>query len=498
MEALMTKPELTPGRIASLSNTRSMQLFWLAVLFVALAVGSLATIAPLALILAVLAAVVGVTLAYRPRLIIPTTLVLACIALPANLPLSFGFSGFTFPAYEVTLVLSFVVALGVGINNYVKRNVALLIVWVALGCGTAFMMAASILDIIGDVRNPLQMIMAFAIAATFINTPIAAQCATVTKWVLWASAIITLSASATGTVLAGRSEVASLGGADAEATRYLTAATFPALATLCICISMALIGSVSIRSTLAWTVPAVLILLMSFSRNHILGIAVTILVSLVALRSAHVVIQAGVRTAYTLIGLALLVMAVASPLFEDIPGMRWVDAQVDSYSSRVIEGVSSDALRSDPSALYRERENDELMSSIGQNPIAGHGFGYAYQQPTGERGSWTYEKAPFYAHNFYLWALVKTGILGLAIFLLGIVTQLVRAIVRPFNPTATAMSASALGFLAICFVAPMPLGSPTAAILGAMSGAVCGLWAENRARMRSHENAIGVGENSNV
>ena len=132
-------------------------------------------------------------------------------------------------------------------------------------------------------------------------------------------------------------------------------------------------------------------------------------------------------------------------------------------------------LNKDPSTLYRERESAAMEEAIEQAPLIGHGFGHAYKSPEGTPGTFFFDRGPYYGHNFYLWALVKTGFLGLACFLLAITPPLFRAIARPHDSVAVALASGAFGLLAISFVAPMPSGSPTAVVLGGLVGAVGGL-----------------------
>ncbi len=426
----------------------------------------------------VLLAVVGAAIfVYRPDWLAPATIVLGCAALPAGLTPSFSLGGFTFPAYEIALFAALMAALRISINRWTKFNLSLLATWLLIGVGSATLTGNLSVHTIGDLRNLGQLFMALVVAATVINTPVAERCAVVMKWVLWGSVVLILTASTAGIALAGRSEQAALVGESAEATRYLTAATYPALATLCICVALAVLGTVPFRVTWSWTLPSILILFLAFSRNHILGIAITVIAALVALRSLNAAFAATARIVLGGTTIGAIAFLAASPAMSDLPGMKWVTVQVNSYSARVVEGINSDTLQRDPSALFRQEENDLLRQSVYEAPVFGHGFGYAYKPPAGGRGTWMFEQAPYYAHNFYLWATAKTGIVGLILFGAATVTPVLIPILRTGSSSrlASGISAAALGFLAISFVAPMPLGSPTAAILGAMVGCVCGL-----------------------
>lgn len=459
----------------SQSSRRGDVLFSIAIILVPAVGGAIAAYDTQLIILLGSLAIGTVMFIFKPAWFVPATLILSCTALPASLPSAFNVSGFNIPVYEITLAIAFVIALRVGIDRYTRRNLGILSAWLVIGTVIGLLAGASAIRIIGDIRNPLQMVTAFVVAAAFVNTPISRECAEVMKWVLWLSSVLILLASTTGLKLAGRSEAAALGGAISDVTRYLTAATFPALATLCVCVSLALLGNRPLSTTWMWTVPSVLILVMAFSRNHLLALGVVILATLLSIRNARPFMRASAGVLMTMAGLILVVFVTTSSQMSDIPGMAWLGSQIDGYTARVVEGVSSEALRKDPSALYRERENDSIKASIEQSPILGHGFGYAYQGPASNMGTWGQEKAPYYAHNFYLWAMVKTGVIGLLFVLAAIAFPILRAISRPLRSFEIALAATAAGMLAVSFVAPMPLGSPTAVILGALVGAVCGL-----------------------
>lgn len=406
------------------------------------------------------------------------TLFLAATTLPSQLPSAIGFGGFSFRLYEPVLAIAFVWALSrfSTLNRLTRTTFWLIVSMVGVGLVVAYLNSASLVRVVGDVRFVVEMAMAVIVAAAVARDHAASLAGVKALRVsLWVSAAFTLLASAGVVTLSGRSEAASLGEATSEdvATRILAAATFFALATLCVCIAAAVIGQLSMASSWSWWAPALLVLFLAFSRNHLIGIAVTVLGALIAARS----FTRTAKTAYitSCVGLALLAFSVSVPFIADLPGGAWMNSQVESYSSRVIEGFDSTVTSTDSSTVYREIEIERLRGAVEQSPTVGHGYGYAYQKPIGKPGTFFYERAPYYSHNFYWWTLAKTGVVGLLLFLAAALLPLTAAI-RDSGPTwGKAVAATFAGFLVICWVAPLPIGAPSSAVIGALLGYLAGL-----------------------
>jgi O-antigen ligase len=137
----------------------------------------------------------------------------------------------------------------------------------------------------------------------------------------------------------------------------------------------------------------------------------------------------------------------------------------------VLEGLTSSTLEVDLSSQFRVVfENALIIPRIEESPLFGHGFGYAYKPPLGIPGTFNSDFAPYYAHNFYLWILVKAGVTGLAIFLWFSLAPILKTF-RQSSGLAHASAGAATALLACSFVVPMPIGSPTALLLGALLGA---------------------------
>ena len=155
----------------------------------------------------------------------------------------------------------------------------------------------------------------------------------------------------------------------------------------------------------------------------------------------------------------------------DTPWLSWVDTQITGYTSRVVEGLSGEALSRDTSAQFRVEENWYLRRAVVEQPIVGHGLGYAYRPIIGPSTGYIASSGAYYAHNFYYWMLVKAGILGLIIFAAAVLPRFRRPASRPQNVWLACASALA-GLLVGSFVAPFPLGveSGSAMLIGVLAG----------------------------
>jgi O-antigen ligase len=219
-------------------------------------------------------------------------------------------------------------------------------------------------------------------------------------------------------------------------------------------------------------VPALLITVLSFSRNTLIALAVAAAVALVASWTWSAVS----RTAMLAAGCAVL-LGIALPavlfLLQNTTAAVWLSDQLNAFSHRVIGGVSTAALAVDSSTLARLHENTNLIRAIAEAPLYGHGLGYAYQMPFGKSGSFSATLGTTYAHNFYLWLLVKSGVIGMASFAVFAVTPVWRA-VRSSSAAAKISAATGAALLAICVVDPLPLEPANSLALGMALGAAMG------------------------
>jgi O-antigen ligase len=412
----------------------------------------------------------------RPLLLVYATVVMAFVTLPAAVPTTFVLGAFSFRAYELLLLVAVAYVVATHPAGRTVRRAELLLytllgLWSAVGIanGNGFEW------VVGDVRPLVFLAFSFSMAGRLIRTSVAGVVVRMMVPVLWLSAALTVLGSAAGIAIGGREEFASLSLAADAATRILSPATYASVVVVCIAVAVVISGRAEFRSTLPWLLPATIIVALSFSRNAVISIAVAVLIGLLAGRSA----QSWVRTAGH-IAIALVLAAIAWSIISatsTTPLSAWIVQQVNSFADRVVEGISSTAIATDTSARYRlDQEDPYLLTSISEQPIVGHGFGHPYKPLfTGRFASEDQAEAlSRFAHNFYLWAWVKTGIVGLLVFLAAILAPALVAL-RHRSTFGIGAVAGLIGLLAASFVAPMPVGAPTSLLVGFLGGACAGL-----------------------
>lgn len=313
-----------------------------------------------------------------------------------------------------------------------------------------------------------EMVAGFLFATLIVRTDCLRESLRVSAVVLWLSAAMIVASSFTGLQLAGRAESLRVE-TGAAAIRLLTATEGPAMAVLAALVAAQILGRARFSLWLMIGMPALAITSLSFSRHVLIALAVAALVAFVAeigwpaIRRSAALALVGATTVAALIGVALF-------LLQRWPAGEWLENQLNAFSDRVIGGLSMTAMAVDSSTLARVHENTNLWRAIGEAPLLGHGLGYAYQLPFGGPGTFTATLGTTYAHNFYLWWLVKAGAVGMAVFAVFALTPLVLAMLSA-SAAAKISAAVGAGLLAICVVNPLPLEPANALVLGIVLGA---------------------------
>lgn len=431
-----------------------------------------------------LIAVTGVIffIARNPDRLFYLTLVAATMALPAFVPTSIAIGPIGVKVYEPLLILSVVYA-AVKYRGRVPAALsgmaALIVVWASIG----LLAQHDPSKIIYDTRNLSMLWGACFVACRVAGTHVFGASLAWVKWILWISAGLSLLASVTALPLGGRVEEATLpvagagAGAAEGAVRLLTPATHLSLAVLCVLAVLVVTSKLRFRTVSSYAIPALIMVFISFSRNSLLGIGVAVLFGLLASRNVRSTAKT-LASALAAVTTFWMLMA-SSSLLSTLPAGAWLNKQMEGFSGRVLGGLTSETLTVDSSAQFRfQQENLLIIPRIAENPFLGHGFGYAYKLPTGVAGTFNADFAPYYAHNFYLWLLAKAGLIGLALFLWFALVPAIRSL-RGGSPAMVAAGGATLALLATSFVAPMPIGSPTGLILGALIG-VCAATSEAR------------------
>lgn len=290
--------------------------------------------------------------------------------------------------------------------------------------------------------------------------------------VLWVSAAMVVTSSVSGLALAGRTEEVTDSTGTELAVRLLTASQTPALAVLATLLAGHILGKAKLSVSLALGVPAVIISLLAFSRNTLIVLGVTAAVAFSAGLGFSLVKRTTILVAIVVATVGV-VLPAALFLTQNSAAGLWFDGQVNAFSERVLGGISSTALATDSSTLARLQEIANLDRAFSQSPLFGHGLGYAYQLPFGKPDSFTATLGTTYAHNFYMWWLVKGGLAGMAVFVAFALIPVIRALRAATVPAKIAAAVSA-GLLAVCTVDPLPLDPGNALALGLSLGAAMG------------------------
>lgn len=293
-------------------------------------------------------------------------------------------------------------------------------------------------------------------------------------------AVLVLASQVTTEAIVGRSSATTLfyGNSSLElGSRRAQIETNPlALMLMCAAIGAAIAG-LPLRRRLAgayWPLllASVVIVFLSYSRNSILALAATIACGiLIPTRQLRLQRALHVLTVSTIAAIVLALPAyivVESGVFA---------SQLDTYSQRVVGGLSSDALAEDTSVKWRSTENRLAFDAFQSSPIVGTGLGVFYRDVVpGE--PFTDEGGRLYVHDYWLWLLVKGGVVLAAVMLLvygrclwDLLFAGVRRLSDEDRTVPVAVGCGLVSILAAAVVAPWPLQPNMAAIIGAIIGA---------------------------
>jgi len=420
------------------------------------------------LILAIFSLVVYLV---KPEAMAWIALFWAFAALPAGLHVGKVFGPAVIYAYQVALVLSIcylIPAVRLRFADYLLPGIFALTVMFFTVVGIVAGHTAWVL--IRESQTLFEMVAGFILALLIVKGGYFKSSVRVMVVILWFSAGMAIVSSGHAIRLAGRAESVQGTGAG-EALRIILSTQSPATAVLTALVAAAVVGHARAVTYLALGPPALIIVLLSFSRNTLISLAVAAVVALFAAFSWSTVRR---TAALIVIGALVIAVTVQGSLFllQASSTGAWLADQFSAFNQRVLGGVSTGALAVDSSTLDRLREVGNLERAIAHAPVFGHGLGYAYQLPSGddEFGT-TYE--PTYSHNFYLWWVVKAGAVGMATFALFALTPFIRALRRGSVPAKISAAVSA-GLLAISAVWPLPEMPVDALALGLALGATMG------------------------
>lgn len=397
------------------------------------------------LVLAMGACVLAVVRVRRDAVVV-AALAAAWVALPDTIPHGFTLHGKSF--YFSDVLLPVAAAL---LWRKPPLRVTAYAAWVMFGVLLGQLRHSGFHLLVTDGRGAFYLLCAFVIGFGLFGRDGFVRM--VLTGILWVSAAITVAASVGGFALFGRDEA--VGGA--EATRYLSFATHLALACLVVGI-----GTWIVERRTSWplVVPALPIVVLSFSRNSLLAVAVGTVFALVACRAVGGALRLA-AAGVVLVALALGATAIGS----DLPGAQYASKQLTAYRVRVIDGLRGGNMQNDTSVQWRETESVYAHLAFPRHRVIGAGIGTDYRPPLGRTGTFQGD-GRYYIHNGYWWILLKLGSVGLALFL-WFVSPLVRV-----RGAAIPWAAGAVGLLAVNFVAPMVTDAAGAPVLGLLVGLV--------------------------
>lgn len=408
----------------------------------------------------------------KPEGMVAVTLFGAFAALPEGLHVGKVFGPLTIYAYHVAAVL----AICYLIPSVKPRGAdfllpGLLVFTVFVSTATGFATGNADLVVVRESTTMIEMAIGFVLAMFVVYGGHVKWSMRVMIVILWFSAGMALLSSMYAIRLAGRAESLEGTTGAGQAMRIILTTQTPATAILSGLVAAPIVGRVRPALYFALGPPALIISLLSFSRNTLISMGVAAAVALLASLS-----WAALRRTLNAaaVGAGLVAVAVPGSLFL-LHGSKtgaWLADQFIAFNQRVLGGVTSNALAVDDSALERLREINLLKETIAQAPIFGHGLGYVYQPPTGDDEFHLY-LYPAYSHNFYLWWLAKAGAVGMAVFAFFALTPVILAM-RCAPAPAKISAAVAAGLLAISAVWPLPEMPMDALGLGMALGAAMG------------------------
>jgi O-antigen ligase len=428
--------------------------------------------------------IVTILALYAPQWWIGALIFIMFANFPVSVPPQVQLAGFNIYLDEVPLFLG---ALYLLIYRPPNRNTD----WFAAGIGAIAVVGVAyglwngndLAPVMNDARGSLAMALSVFIVGRIASTPqahIALQAVKITLWVsfafvlLGAWGIVTLSASA-------RAEDASLAGEafhdTAQVTRILGQSTFLASATLAVVIAMWAIRPDLIRQTIGYFIPALGITVMGFSRNALVLVGVTLLLTPLIHRGlasaergrphkgpnglvgAAVIAVVGV--------IAFVITGAFLSLTTDIHALDYLRLVHSAYQHRVLEGFGITAQQYDYSTLYRQGEVEWLKRAIVGHELFGNGFGFRYRPAFGTGFSAT--SGTYFAHQFYWWAVAKIGWCGLIAYMIAFVTPVLHALFGHGRfALRSAAAAAVVGFLFTNTVVPMPESPYAAPVLGGL------------------------------
>lgn len=409
---------------------------------------------------------------FAPNWWVGALVLLTFTSLPAFVPRQIELAGFGIHLHEIPL---FLVACYLLIYKSANPSTD----WCAIGVGAitisgmayGLLVGHDIAATMNDTRGLLAMALCIFIVGRVSATPQAQIALQAVRISLWVSFPLIALAAQGSIQLGAHSQDAALQGAifygEANVTRILGPTTHLASATLAVAIALFTIRPDLVRTLLSYIVPALGVTIIAFSRNALVLVALTLLLTPVFHRSFSGAIRAA---SIAIVSVAVfLVMGGILSLSAGIPGFDYARLVYSAYYNRVLVGLGATAQEYDASTLYRRGEVNLLKYAIVGHEWFGRGFGFRYRAPVGEGFAAT--SGTYYAHHFYWWAVAKVGWCGLIAYLVTFVTPVVNALFGHGRfPLRSAAGAAVVGYLVTNTVVPLPETVYGAPALGMLLG----------------------------
>jgi hypothetical protein len=404
----------------------------------------------------------------RPEAMVWVALFLAMASLPQGLHVGKVFGPVSIYAYHVTLLLGIAYLIPFVRPRFTSFLLPATFAFVVLYfAAVGFQTGHAPVAVVREATFLLEMVIGFVLALLIVTGDYIRGVMGAIAAMLWFSAGMAVMSSVAGVRLAGREETVETGDL---ATRVITTALTPAVAVLTALVAATVVGRVKGTTYLVLGTPALIVAVLAFSRNTLIAATIAGVVAFLA----NLGWSALRRTfGFVAIGAGFLAVTLPGALFllQRSAAGTWLGLQLTAYSHRVLGGVTASKLAVDQSTLDRLAENDHLIPAFTKAPVFGHGLGYAYQLPFGnDPTGFTETLGTTYAHNFYLWWLVKAGAVGMAAFVVFAMVPVVRAL-RCGSAPAKISASVAIGLLVMCNVDPLPEESPNGLALGMVLGA---------------------------
>lgn len=432
--------------------------------------------------------VCGAVIRIYPRSWIGIIIFLATAATPLAIPSYIKLSGINIYFVEVAILLG---ALHV-LFSYKPRLITdisgLTVVTVTLVFAFIGVAESYPLRDVAECRWLVMLGVVIFVFGRISSTDMISTVLTSVKVSLWFSLGTTVLATLVGLQLVGRSDDASLLGESAAPVgvlRLITPATQLAAAALAVALALWALRPSLTGASMPYVIPAVGIVVMAFSRNSVLVVALALGLAPIFNRNARAFARA---IFIACVGLALYFLTgFALSSLGDISVFGGAKRIYDAYAGRVVAGIFNNSAEADSSLLYRQVETNFMLRAIQDNQAFGHGYGYAYKPPRNREALSTAQ----YGHNYYMWTLVKSGFAGLTLYMTAYLGPILNGIRAGSNVFSSACAATATAFLAVSWVVPFPISMSTAPVLGALIGGAAGLRARTFA-LRAEERSAPI------